>query len=225
MTRDIPIIFSAPMIMALLREAKEPGTGKQMTRRLAWRSEEMPEGATFPSRWKKPSPWQRVEPGDRLWVRETVRAEELPDGSDGVRYAADKTWLSIENSQQAADYWGHLFNYRKKRGAPVPPIHMPRWCSRLTLTLTGVTIERLQDISEQDCEREGIERVITGLRSHDHRYRVYGVENTVTSYPRYSFKSLWTSLHGSTAWDENPEVVAISFRVFAQNIDALKVAA
>lgn len=80
--RDIPVIFSAPMVLALLREIEKPGTGKTMTRRLAWRpakkGEKVGEGSRIQAEGAtpfvqtvtahlRPSSWQKVEPGDRLW--------------------------------------------------------------------------------------------------------------------------------------------------------------
>jgi hypothetical protein len=95
---------------------------------------------------------------------------------------------------------------------------MPRWASRLTLTVIAVKIERLQDIREADCIAEGAE--IVGLhgnpvddgpmvRLKDH---VYGT-------PRTWFRELWERLHGVGAWDANPEVVALTFTVQERNVD------
>ena len=221
---DRPILFSAPMILALLAGRKT------QTRRLAERWVERGE-----CRWV-PSPWQRVQPGDRLWVREAVRAEELSlppfkrratrtererlarttilefdprDGTDGVRYVADDVWLPIENTPEAGDRWDDLFHYNHdrtgKKGGAVPAIHMPRWASRITLTITDVRVQRLQEISETDAIAEGAEPVLVppdgGSNPH-----------------REGFRDLWERLHGRDAWDANPEVVALSFAVALHNI-------
>lgn len=204
--RDIPIIFSGPMVRALLAGRKT------MTRRLAWRpwhlgalefsSEEMEEYDALG--WNvtqghdelfyvaKPSPWQRVKPGDRLWVRESVACE----CRDAPIYSADL-------SEEGRTHW----KFR-------PSIHMPRWASRLTLVVGAVKIERLQDISEGDAIAEGCERAIAGQ----------GDQGAITTY-RTGFVYLWGSLHGTDSWLANPGVAAITFTVHRQNIDALQAAA
>lgn len=213
---DRPIIFSAPMVRALLAGRKT------QTRRLAT------------------SPLRRCEVGDRLWVRETIAAEELSrppkprkatarerqhlgrtsvivcdelDGSDGVRYLADEAWVMIENTLAAADAWFELFHYGCKdderpsghRGKSVPSIHMPRWASRLTLVVEAVRAEPLQAISEADAQAEGIDLKHQGSRA------VIG------------YSTLWGLLHDKPGqrWSDNPDVVALTFRVERGNIDRL----
>jgi hypothetical protein len=177
--------------------------------------------------------------GDRIWVREKIRAEQfsLPpvarkattkerqllkrtevadfnelDGLNGVRYFADGAWIKIENSRSSSDLWLKLFNYK---GAPegnlgsiVSPKSMPRWASRLTLTVTDVRVQRLQDISEEDAIAEGASPVLVppdgGSAPH--------VEG---------FRALWNDLHGPDAWDANPWVSAITFTVHHGNIDQM----
>lgn len=97
-----------------------------------------------------------------------------------------------------------------------PSIHMPRAHSRLTLTIRAVKIERLQDIDEQQCEQEGLQwrDGLWNCPSPDGQ----GYWHSVPTAKR-CFKILWNKLHGDGAWDENPEVVAMSFNVAARNID------
>lgn len=131
--------------------------------------------------------------GDRLWVREAWAA--IVDGAwrqDDVIYRADGN-----------EGWKHGWR---------PSIHMPRWASRITLEVTGVRVERLQDISEADAEAEGIEaKVICGV---GHSWTHYGNPNGPVGWtdPRQSFASLWTSLHGPGAWEANPWVAVIEFK-------------
>jgi hypothetical protein len=127
---DIPIIFSATMVLALL------GGRKTMTRRLAWRKRthfQNPLDDDY--RVKRPSPWQRTQPGDRLWVREAFC---FPNGTKTAWHRADSPWADDDRVK-----WR-------------PSIHMPRRVSRLTLTVTAVKIERLQAISEHDAYAEGV---------------------------------------------------------------------
>ena len=85
---------------------------------------------------------------------------------------------------------------------------MPRWASRLTLTVTEVRVKRLQEISETDAQTEGVESVT--------------VEDTPRPAAwslRQDYSRLWDSLHGHDAWEANPWVVAVSFDVRKGNID------
>lgn len=126
---DFPIIFSAPMVRALLDGRKT------MTRRMAWRwkvhLEKLPT--------QEPTPWQNVKPGDRLWVRETALYWIRNSDNKRVKVAA----YAAEGYQlETGERW-------------TPSIHMPRWASRLTLHVTATKIERLQSISSADAIAEG----------------------------------------------------------------------
>lgn len=153
------------------------------------------------------------QPGDRLWVRESVRAEEQPSGLDGVRYLADDALVAIEDSFDAAAAWLILHRYRGKRGATVPPMHMPRWACRLTLEVTRVRVERLQAISYMDALAEGAfdaaafvgqECTDTGESADELARRL--------QWPQRAFRELWCRLNGAGAWDANPWVWVVEFR-------------
>jgi len=255
---DLPIIFSAPMVKALLEGRKT------MTRRLAWgRPFPVPEEAA--AGWRsdgcrvsfaddtetcacwRPSAWQRVQPGDRLWVRESWRPGAWRYDEPGGRIAADymatpelnrTPWLSVPGADwrklwpkmcaeaEAAVTAGRGSTRRSPdtddwtwdRGdspcAWRPSIHMPRWASRLTLTVTAVRVERLRAISREDAMAEGIE----DLSAPDHvDFGIPGIVNA--QHPVRAFWLLWNSLHGPDAWDANPEVVALAFTVERRNID------
>jgi hypothetical protein len=191
---DRPILFSAPMVRALLA-----GT-KTQTRR-AWR-EQPPAGVNIG--WV---PGQSTTPygkaGDRLWVRETCRGEELPDGLDGVRYLADNAFRPIENTEAAVDPWMKLHHYRGLRAATVPGIHMPRWACRITLEITGVRVERLADISEADAQAEGCVLECMTPTGDDTGSAIHGPGG---------FHALWSSINGTESWDANPWVWVVEFR-------------
>lgn len=201
MTRDLPIIFSAPMIRALLEGRKT------MTRRLAWQKahRKANEPAT------RASTWTRVQPGDRIWCRENIRLiSQGPNTTIGINYRADGDMGNV-----------HFFDvnqHKLKRIGTTPCIHMPRWASRITLIVTAVKREPLQAISEKDATAEGcIEDWADGLP-------VWYVAGA--GMPRHMptgakcFRWLFESLHGPEVWNANPEVVALTFRVIKANIDA-----
>lgn len=195
-----PILFSAPMVRALLEGRKT------QTRRLAWRDPhgEGPAGA-------KASPWQAAMPGDQLWVRETWGCPDADrPGVKGGRKPQAGDRLVFQANPADAYQWqtGHPgcgdFVWR-------PSIHMPRWASRLTLTVTDVRVHRLQDISEADCDAEGF----GGDFPHNVMPHLFPDAQAAggLTIPE-CFGVLWNSLHKPPhAWDDNPEVVAITFAV------------
>lgn len=143
--REHPMIFNAESVRAILAGRKT------MTRRVV----KIPRQADDGRQCIVPRcPYG--QPGDRLWIREACRAEELSDGLDGVRFLADDAFVPIENTQLASDRWCELNSYRSGRGIVVLPIHMPRWASRITLIITDIRAERLQDISRRDILAEGV---------------------------------------------------------------------
>ena len=224
---DRPILFSASMVQALLA-----GT-KTQTRRLLNPQPsaechgfqkvfseppyfESLDGAgkpiyAFPVKdGVMPYPRIRFGIGDRLYVRETWRYE-----SGGAIYDA-------AGGQE--DYIEPGFQYRADHRNPArgwkPGIHMPLRASRLTLTVTDVRVERLNDCSEADALAEGVVWSPMG-------YVVPGVEHPNKDFPvlsrgtaREMYAALWDVINGSGAWLANPWVVVVCFRPERRNIDA-----
>jgi hypothetical protein len=204
---DRPIIFSAPMVRALLDGRKT------MTRRLAWNEKG---AATI---------WQRVVPGDRLWVRESIKQYD----ETAWFYAADQAPIEIEadNPKAAAMVaWAH---HQERDHAP--SIHMPRMFSRLTLIVTAAKLQRLHAITDREAEAEGVVFetadppfwYVPGI--HPHSITAIGIEERHPCAPIGSFAKLWNYLHGVGEWEANPQVVALTFTVHQSNVDALQVAA
>lgn len=92
----------------------------------------------------------------------------------------------------------------------IPSIHMPRFASRLTLLVTARKVERVQDINETDAKAEGV----LDIEFPDGR----------KASPVLLFRALWCKLHGDESWEENPEIVCLSFKVIPENVDALAAA-
>lgn len=221
---DRPVIFSKPMVLALLREVARPGTGKTMTRRYAHTSRKaklQPNPATV---WDvRPSTWQRVQPGDRLWVRENLiqrpvvnflTGEQCPGDIREAAYAADGEDVVNEHEFNLCPWW--------KGDGGLPSIHMPRSVSRLTLVVTATRLERLQRITDEDAVREGIQYVRRSLTRHG-RMDGYGVDESApedaSPTARQAFCRLWETLHGPASWDGDPELVVTTFQVHLKNID------
>ncbi|MES3152929.1 hypothetical protein [Sphingomonas faeni] len=195
---DRPIIFSAAMVRALLAGRKT------QTRRLAT------------------SPLRRVEVGDRLYVRESMHLWSAGHDAEVTFAADDRSFQTGPNTGDIPDasltaYFRMVDQSRAKgRRISRPSIHMPRWASRLTLIVEGVKVEPLQSITSRDAISEGIERA-------GGEWRCYDSSGTGCLGARESFCTLWSSLHEAPGqrWQDNPNVVALSFRVEHGNIDTL----
>lgn len=151
------------------------------------------------------------QPGDRLWVRETCRAEELTNGLDGVRYLADGAFREIDNTQAASEAWCAMNAYRGERSATIPSIHMPRWASRILLEITAVRVERLQDISDRgptnDCCAEGVYHCGMECPTYE---QWHGAE--FRSAEKFMYRQLWEQINGPGSWDANPWVWVVEFK-------------
>lgn len=208
---DIPIIFSAPMVRALLDGRKT------MTRRLAWAYGVTPPVKVAPPEWPT-SLWQRVKCGDRLWVRENLAVM----GNWGVWHDASEP-PAYGKFLDDLDPRGRALLERyapaeATDSARIPSIHMPRWASRLTLVITATKIESLQKITDADAIAEGVDWNPT--MGHFGCTPGKWFDN---AWPL--FRDLWCRLHGPDAWDANPEVVALTFAIHKLNIDAMERAA
>jgi hypothetical protein len=196
-----PIIFSAPMIRALLDGRKT------MTRRLRY----VPSGPG-----QRESNWVRVRPGDRLWVRESHQLIDLHPSTTLCAYRAN---CDGDRFTYAGDGSVEIIRVTKWR----PSIHCPRWASRLTLTMTERKIERLQDISRADAIAEGLRLTSAQIEEFFAWPDPHHMHSWLS--PRAAFRWLWNTLHGAGAWESNPEIVALRFTVERRNIDDMAGAA
>lgn len=212
MTREIPILFSAPMIRAILsgqktqtrRILKDAPTGP------GWHCDRTATGLRWVASAGAPSMPVRLRwsVGDVLWVRETVRADECWDeDSIGVRYLADDLYRPLPDTDEAKERHFVLRCYRSTDPdldayKKVPAIHMPRWASRITLDVVGVRVERLQDINNADALAEGT------LEATEVPY----IGSMTSEMARHAYALLWDHINGAGSWGANPWVVAIEFR-------------
>ena len=131
------------------------------------------------------------KPGDRLWVRETWTMAGGPDGSyDAAPNDGRPCWPDALPEQHRAFYRATEPGVDVEEFGWTPSIHMPRWASRISLEITDIRVERVQDISGPDCWAEGI--------THDSE--IYG---SVV----HTFDDLWDSINGKKpgrAWADNP---------------------
>jgi hypothetical protein len=215
---DRPILFSGEMVRAIL-DGRKTQTRRKMSVQ-PWPNATVEVGPYHPH-WidrngeSQPGPstfgavWDHQDivnggdtglrcpygaPGDLLWVREgfAVQPELWADnhGPQPIHYTADQVigFAGKPDQRQIEDY-------RSK-----PSIHMPRWASRITLRITDIRVERLQDITEDDARAEGcdparwIDETDVGMEGY-----------------REGFARLWNKINGPGAWDANPWVWVISF--------------
>lgn len=209
---DRPILFSGPMVLALL-----DGRKTQTRRIIKSRSKNRP--SLFDGSWSDSyvldpgnESWRQddipINIGDRLWVRETWQAlshgDFLPTKSSQseVRYAATDPCADLD---------------ARARGYPWrPSIFMPRWASRLTLSVTDVKAERLSSISNDDAIAEGI--CPDPVRPGWWMSSTSKTDRCPT--PRDAYLDLWNFINGDGAARIDPWVVAYSFTVERRNIDA-----
>jgi hypothetical protein len=204
---DKPIIFSAPMVRALLdgRKTQTRRVLKPQPSAEHYLSSSMVEGisAIFRNthtgyRQDVPLPYA---PGDRLWVRETwQRAWEADE--DGNPATPEQTYYRADGEPfgawEGAD--GEVHDAMPWR----PSIHMPRWASRITLLVTDVRVQRVQDISEEDTLAEG-------LLPFDNGWAADSEGRCWHPTARGSFSHLWDMVYGVDAWDRNDWVAAYTF--------------
>lgn len=180
-----PIIFSGPMVRALLAGRKtQTRRVLKLPRGMAWYPDLGGEASGWYCDIGGKGWWQLDElrcpygkAGERLWVRETFAAPwgldyKMPGGQSGIFYRADE-----ERKLEGDGRWK-------------PAIHMPRAVCRLHLEVTGVRIERLFDITEADCRAEGMLRVGKRWSSDEGQ--------PTSDNARRAFEDLWRSING--AW-------------------------
>ena len=225
--KERPILFSWAMIRALLagtktqtrrvvkpQPVKSSGTHRGyplalMANDWAWPHPRTSGATTISNRPNGPLGWEihcpYGQPGDRLWVRENgwERPERTPnmmrEGADTWdRYYFDADGYDDPADREQLRQWGF-----KRRHS----IHMPRWASRLTIEITGVRVERLQDISEADAIAEGVTAVSSGGVT---LFTTTGVNCFQTAKDAYA--ALWESINGPGSWDANPWVWVVEFK-------------
>lgn len=205
--KERPILFSPAMVKAILDGRKTQTRRVVKGAALEWLAADMftPEFVALQENYLCPYGY----PGDRLWVRETFYVQESiwekDRGLQPIHYRADIT-----------DPW-EVEDYFLK-----PSIHMPRWASRLTLEITKIRVERLQEISEEDAKAEGVRFTDFGddygyMKQQKPGFHV----GEVSSYEechgtaKTCFGGLWETIHAKDGmgWEKNPWVWVIQFRV------------
>lgn len=183
--KERPILFNGEMVRAVLAGQKT------QTRRIPSKTQQ---GSLF-------CPYGH--PGDRLWVKETFYkyypSETWPEPK--ALYKADGITLCDKDSEGKKQRW-------------TPSIHMPRILSRITLEITDVHVERVQDITNDEAIAEGAYEV--RKVGDDIAHATWTMDGLDWRYdtPREAFAATWDSLYAarSLGWDVNPWVWVVTFK-------------
>jgi hypothetical protein len=245
LAKERPILFSAPMVRAILEGRKTQtrriikAAGYTTSTLATFRM--MPEGDALLERWPEQermmNNFGRSErfkcphgiSGEHLWVRETFM---WADGAD-CREHFIGTSMEVTLRAQNKRWWYRATDAEKGSGFKWrPSIFMPRHASRITLDITEVRVQRLQDISEEDAKAEGVEaldaerceqdfaicpqcggtRLYTAFSGNGGALPDTDCERCDAHVKRY--QHLWESINGNGSWDANPWVWAITFPKF-----------
>lgn len=194
--KERPILFSGPMVRAILEGRKtqtrrvikpQPVLAQSNTIQMTPHGPKMGLGLFINTR----CPYG--VPRDRLWVRE---AHRLVDHCDCPEACHTPAHVYYE-----ADCSGYD---RVDTNRLRPSIHMPRWASRITLEVTGVRVERLQEILEADAIREGVLPV-------DMKEWLKPADCHSLFPHQLAFRRLWDRINGPGSWEANPWVWVVEF--------------
>lgn len=244
---DRPILFSAPMVRALIDGRKTQtrrtlpipseiqskildfhriGTDTEGRAVFEMRDHDhnhvcIPAGKHF----QTPQFITRIGVGDHLYVREAWRTTYGLDWTD-ERLGRPLKPREFDPKTTAIEYLAD--GEREMAGKDRRAMHMPRWASRLTLVVTDVRIERLNVITDADAIAEGIEPVLDYRSPGQTHWKDYETYEDGTPHahavvpfvsPVHSYRSLWDEINGRGAWATNPWVVAYTFAVHLKQID------
>lgn len=225
--RERPILFSAPMVRAILEDKKtvtrrivKPQPESHEEIRLAADAPGRPDADWFLVKHDALNTWAPLRcpygaPSDRLFVKETWQSACALDSMSPNTIAEkcidagySSPWAPLRYVADGATNGCSLLDFGGKWGKTRVSIHMPRWASRITLEVTGVRVERLHDITEEDARAEGVafgemqDAIINGERG---RVAFFNA--------RDAFAHLWNAINGKRApWASNPWLWCISFR-------------
>lgn len=138
-------------------------------------------------------------PGDRIWVREAF--------ASGL---STKSTLAYRATHKREDLEDGFYDTIKW----TPSIHMPRTASRILLEITGVRVERLNAISEEDAQAEGVGTAVwfAAKGIPESEWKSLGEHGAMQASYINRFATLWESIYGEESWKANPWVWVIEFK-------------
>lgn len=228
--KEKPILFSVAMVNAILAGRKT------QTRRIvkvpSWSHDDYMPPRLYPNidglhmvcddtRCLAPVPCPYGKPGDRLWVKEAYYAW----GKwvrNGLTKSGRQAWKFVQVGTSVRYMDGSKPSKTAKRDGETGWVYrhgrfMPKKHSRITLEISEVRVQRLQEISEKDAIAEGIRWDLNadpyaGFGPNACKYRSVVNANKSFNTAMGAFRELWESINGADSWNLNPWVWAISFR-------------
>lgn len=208
-----PVLFQAEMVRAILN-----GT-KTQTRRIADVEDAIganpglitPIGSFAPRSPENHLGYYKYQAGDQLWVREAWRPIDKGGNSKLCKSAMRNHRPEAKPRDLIKSECEILYRASEPLLGSIkwkPSIFMPRWASRILLDVTGIRLERLHDISEEDARKEGIDWNIFGI---DEKFLNYMDLDTGFDCPVKSYFSLWEKINGKQSLDSNPWVWVTDF--------------
>jgi hypothetical protein len=212
--KERPILFSSPMVRAILAGTKTQTRRYLYTMRKFYRTscfhrdDPMPRELPPVGQCWTLTDWRRVKSGDRLYVREN--AWQRPERTQKMMREGADTWPPFIYD---ADYpvglpWEEIDNLKTWEWKRRPSIHLPRRGSRILLEIVDVRVERLQDISEADALAEGITEGTSDFAGCFSS----GTPAMSGTTAKECYARLWDEINGKGAWKRNDFVWVISFR-------------
>lgn len=200
----IPILFSTPMVKAILDRTK-----KQTRRVIKHQPSET--GVSAFNDGEHPQmkcPYGKV--GDVIWVRETWRKYYNVDENGNTDFDKEIIEYAADNPPMIPEMDGDGFQVFNKDGSEKfiswkPSLFMPKEACRIFLKVKSVRVERLQDIKEQDVKKEGAGQEVRQMWLFGH------LQSGRDEIYRRSFQRLWESINGPESWEANPWVWVIEF--------------
>lgn len=221
--RELPILFSAPMVRAILDGRKTvtrrvvkpqpredlpyPKIDPALPGLATWCSFKTAPGILFGAWVELKLPY---EVGDQLYVRETTEVDEDTSAAARLsRNTADKAPVLVRGASDPA-FNGTVAHWDYSRRSR-PGIHLPKLASRIWLEVTAVRVERLQDISEEQSLAEGASAALLPAIRVSKDSPMASMPSSYEDH-REIFSALWESINGAGSWAANPWVWVVEFK-------------
>lgn len=220
-----PIIFSTPMVQALLAGRKTMTRRTKGLENIDFKASEIIESNSWPRQGNFIARFaqdNRAEPAQEIWqVTDIIKS---PYNVGDILWVREKFRNTIDCQTGKFHSWHYYADmpedfHKKHPFRYKPSIHMPKEACRLFLKVKSIRVERLQQITDQDAVAEGIEPIsdseFSNVKKWGWRFKNY-LRGDSAALPIASFMTLWESINGEGSWNTNPWVWVIEFEKCAK---------